>query len=127
MLKTQMKQLITALTISAAMISAPVSVHAAEGAKAAKDNIAAGKKLAYSRSKGNCLACHMMDDGNLAGTIGPYIVAMKVRYPDKQKLYDKIWGTPDTIVPDSMMPPFGHNGVLTDDEIQKITDYVYSL
>lgn len=121
MLKTKMKQVITALGISAALAVAPVSV------QAANDNIAAGKKLAFSKSKGNCLACHMMDDGNLAGNIGPYLVAMKVRYPDKKKLYDKIWGQPATVVPNSMMPQFGHHGILSDDDIQKITDYVYSL
>jgi sulfur-oxidizing protein SoxX len=52
---------------------------------------------------------------------------MKARYADKQKLHDKIWGTPETQVKDSMMPPFGQNGILTDKEIDLITDYIYSL
>jgi len=52
---------------------------------------------------------------------------MKLRYPDRQKLVDKIWGTPDTLVPDSMMPPFGQNGILTDKQIDKIVDFIYEL
>jgi len=124
MLKTKMKQLLTALAISTAMVSAPLATQAAD--KGA-NNIEAGKKLAFSRSKGNCLACHMVPGGNLPGNIGPALIAMKLRYPDKQKLYDKVWGKPDTQVPDSMMPPFGQNGILSDDEIQKIVDFIYTL
>lgn len=124
MLKTKMKQLLTALAISTAMVSAPLATQAAD--KGAS-NLEAGKKLAFSRSKGNCLACHMVPGGNLPGNIGPALIAMKLRYPDKQKLYDKVWGTPDTQVPDSMMPPFGQNGILSDDEIQKIVDFIYTL
>ncbi len=35
------------------------------------DNIAEGKSLTFDRKKGNCLACHMIDDGELAGNNGP--------------------------------------------------------
>ena len=124
MLKTKMKQLLTALTISTAMVAAPI---AAQAADKGASSVEAGKKLSFSRSKGNCLACHMMPGGNLPGNIGPAIIAMKLRYPDKQKLYDKVWGKADTQIPDSMMPPFGQNGILSDDEIAKIVDYIYTL
>ncbi|HBQ44330.1 MAG TPA: sulfur oxidation c-type cytochrome SoxX, partial [Thiomicrospira sp.] len=30
-------------------------------------------------------------------------------------------------VPNSMMPPFGQNGILTDSEINKIVDFIYEL
>lgn len=124
MLKTKMKQLLTALAISTAMVATPMAAQAADKGASALE---AGKKLAFSRSKGNCLACHMMPGGNLPGNIGPAIIAMKLRYPDKQKLYDKVWGKADTQIPDSMMPPFGQNGILSDDEITKIVDYIYTL
>ena len=125
MINSKMKQLLTALAISTAVVSAPVTtLHAAEkGASAIEE----GKKLAFSRSKGNCLACHMAGDGAMPGNIGPALIAMKLRYPDKQKLYDKLWGKPGTQVPNSMMPAFGANGILTDEEISKITDYIYTL
>lgn len=123
MLKTKMKQLITAVAISSAVAFTPASVQAAEGASA----IEQGKKLAFSRSKGNCLACHWIQGGTLPGTSGPGLIMMKARFKDKQVLRDKIWGKLDTQVKDSMMPPFGQNGILSEKEIDLITDYIYSL
>lgn len=128
MLKKKTKQLLTAFAISSALVSV---------GQAAGTDLEKGKKLAFDRSKGNCLACHMMDNGNLAGTIAPPLLAMKARYPDKQKLYDKIWGidnydekwnTPAQLRDiNSMMPPFGRNGSLSEEEVNLIVDYVYSL
>ena len=120
-----MKKLLTALAISTAVMVSPVASIAAEkGASSIEE----GKKLAYSRAKGNCLACHMAGEGAMPGNIGPALIAMKLRYPDRQKLYDKLWGTPETqTVPNSMMPAFGAHGILTDEEIDKIVDYIYTL
>lgn len=85
-----------------------------------------GKKLAFDRKKGNCLACHMIAGGDLAGNIGPPLIAMKARFPDKEKLraqiYDARMANPNTI-----MIPFGPHGVLTDEEIDKVVEFVYSL
>ena len=90
------------------------------------ERMQSGKKLAMERSKGNCLACHMMDDGPLAGNIGPPLIAMKARFPDREVLFGQIW---DSTVrnPDSRMPPFGEYGILTQDEIERIVDYLYTL
>lgn len=85
-----------------------------------------GKEIAMSRSRGNCLACHMMDDGDLPGTIGPPLVAMQLRYPDKKRLREQIWDATKAN-PDSRMPPFGRHRLLTEEEIDQVTDYVYSL
>ncbi|WP_127470272.1 sulfur oxidation c-type cytochrome SoxX [Thiomicrorhabdus aquaedulcis] len=131
MFNSKMKQLMSALVLSTAVISVPFAAHAQEPAKpaAAAAKPAAkpmdGKQLTIANSKGNCLACHMVADGAQPGNIGPAIVAMKLRYPDKQKLYDKIWA--QSSVPNSMMPAFGQHGILTDDEINKIVDYIYTL
>ncbi|QCU90603.1 sulfur oxidation c-type cytochrome SoxX [Thiomicrorhabdus sediminis] len=126
MMNSKMKQLLTALAISTAVVAAPVS--SVQAAEKAASTVEQGKKLATSRSKGNCLACHMMGDGAMPGNIGPALIAMKLRYPDKQKLFDKVWGTPESqTVPNSMMPPFGEHGILSDDEISKIVDYIYTL
>ena len=120
-----MKKLLTALAVSSAVMVSPVASIAAE---ASASSVEEGKKLAYARSAGNCLACHAAGEGAQPGNIGPTLIAMKLRYPDRQKLVDKIWGTPETQnVPNSMMPPFGQNGILTDAEIDKIVDYRYTL
>lgn len=124
-MNSKMKQLLTALAISTAVVAAPVST--VQAAEKAASSIEEGKKLAYSRSKGNCLACHMAGEGAMPGNIGPALIAMKLRYPDKQKLVDKVWGKPGTQVQDSMMPAFGRNGILSDSDINKIVDYIYTL
>ncbi|GKT11706.1 MAG: L-cysteine S-thiosulfotransferase [Thiomicrorhabdus sp.] len=122
---SKMKQLLTALAISTAVISAPTSAFAAGSGASTIDQ---GKKLVFSRSKGNCLACHAIAGGQQAGNIGPALIAMKLRYPDKQNLVNKISGTSDSqTVPNSMMPPFGKHGILSDSEINKIADFIYTL
>ena len=90
------------------------------------DDIAEGKKLTFDRKKGNCLACHMIDDGELAGNNGPPLLAMKERFPDRELLFQQIWD-PTQTNPYSFMPPFGKHGALTKNEINKIIDYLYTL
>ena len=89
-------------------------------------DIEEGKKLAFDRKKGNCLACHMMDDGELAGNNGPPLIAMKARFPNKQDLFDQIWD-PTKNDPNSFMPPFGKHGAISKTEINKIIEYLYTL
>ncbi len=85
-----------------------------------------GKDLAFERSKGNCLACHMIQGGENPGNIGPPLVHMRARYPSKIELRAQIW---DATVsnPDSSMPPFGRHLILTEDEIDKIVEFICSL
>jgi sulfur-oxidizing protein SoxX len=88
--------------------------------------IAEGKKIAFDRKKGNCLACHGIEGGDLPGNIGPALVAMKMRFPDKATLRAQIWD-PTTMNPNSMMPPFGRHEIMTEAEIDKVVEFVYSL
>ena len=90
------------------------------------NDIEEGKKLAFDRKKGNCLACHMIDDGELAGNSGPPLIAMKARFPDKEVLFNQIWD-PTQNNPNTFMPPFGKHGAITKDEINKIIEYLYTL
>lgn len=90
------------------------------------DSVEQGKTLATQRSKGNCLACHALDDGQLTGNLGPPLIAMKARFPDReilrQQIYDATgsnWG--------SRMPPFGRHRILNAEEIELIIDYLYTL
>lgn len=85
-----------------------------------------GKAIAFNRMKGNCLACHYIEGGELAGNYGPPLIAMKVRYPDREVLREQIW---DAAVrnPNTRMPPFGRNRILTEEEIDLVTDYIQSL
>ena len=95
-------------------------------ALADEDMIKLGKKVAENRRKGNCTTCHAYEGANMPGNIGPPLVAMKARYPDKKMLYQQIWDATKTN-PLSSMPPFGKHQILTDKEIEAVTEWVYSL
>ena len=85
-----------------------------------------GKELAFDRKKGNCLACHMIVGGEMAGTIAPPLVAMAARYPDKDKLRAQIFD-PQVTNPDSLMPPFGKHKILSEKELDKVVEFISSL
>ncbi len=88
--------------------------------------VAEGKKIAFDRRKGNCLACHMMGDGPLPGNIGPPLIAIQARFPDKAALRAQIH---DSRIrnPNTIMPPFGPHEIISESEIDKVTEYVWTL
>jgi len=126
MRQTARKVIVSMLSSAAvigALVLAPLPATAAEGASSVVEK---GKAVAFDRKKGNCLACHMMDDGTLPGNIGPPLVSMKLRFPDKAKLRAQIWDA--TVAnPNSIMIPFGRTKVLSEEEIDQIVEYVYTL
>ena len=85
-----------------------------------------GKEVAFDRKKGNCLACHMIDDGSLPGNQGPPLVSMQARFPDKAVLRAQIYN-PLEKNPNSIMPPFGLHNVISDSDIDAIVEYLYTL
>ena len=85
-----------------------------------------GKEIAFDRRKGNCLACHAMDDGVSPGNIGPPLIAMKARFPDRKRLEAQIEDATQFNA-NSPMPPFGRHKILSGDDISNIVDYLYTL
>jgi sulfur-oxidizing protein SoxX len=85
-----------------------------------------GQKLAFDRSKGNCLTCHEIKGGDLPGSIGPALKDIKSKYPDRKDLVailtDETKRNPLTV-----MPPFGRNRILTEQEINAIVDFLQTL
>ena len=112
---------IAALLGSLALVPAAVSAQEAEASAAEQ-----GKQVAFDRRKGNCLACHAVEGGDMAGNIGPPLVAMKARFPDKARLRAQIWDATKAN-PNSIMPPIGRHQVLTEKEIDQIVEYMYTL
>lgn len=108
------------LTAGASLI--PQAAHAAGHA----DMVKKGKAIAFSRKKGNCLACHMMDDGKSPGDIGPPLAAMKARFPDQKKLRAQIWDA-QVANPDTRMPPFGKHKIISESDIDAVVEYLYTL
>lgn len=111
-------------TISVAALLGSLAIPAISYADEA--TIKEGKEIAFDRKKGNCLACHKIAGGTLAGTIGPELVGMKDRYPDKAQLRAQIYD-PRTNNPVSIMPPFGKHEVITSSELDKVVDFIHSL
>lgn len=96
---------------------------------AAESGSPSGQELAFDNRKGNCLACHMVPGDAKAVTqanIAPPLIEMKARFPDRAKLYAQLWDA-SRANPDSLMPPFGKHKILSDEEIDKVVDYVYGL
>lgn len=103
----------------------------AEDAKPVEQKISSaelekGKNLAFNRRKGNCLACHFIQGGTLMGNTGPGLIAMKQRFPEREKLVAQITDA-RTNNKNTFMPPFGAHGILTEQEIQLVVDWLYTL
>jgi sulfur-oxidizing protein SoxX len=120
--------MINTVVIGAALVTIAATGYLSTpyAAEKAMSVVEKGKEVAFDRKKGNCLACHVMADGTLPGNIAPPLVAMKARYPDKTKLHDQIW---DATVrnPNTIMPPFGRHRILSEEEIDEVVEYVYTL
>jgi len=111
-----------ALLIGAAAFASPACAQSqATGANAAE-----GRKIAFDRGKGNCLTCHVIQGGDLPGSIGPELKDIKSRYPDRNDLVaivtDETKRNPQTV-----MPPFGRNRILTEQEINAVVDFLQTL
>jgi sulfur-oxidizing protein SoxX len=119
--RTSTPALITALALATtvAAIGFVLPVRAQSAA-------AEGQKIAFDRSKGNCLTCHDIKGGNLPGSIGPKLDNIKAKYPDRNDLVailtDETKRNPQTV-----MPPFGRNRILTEREINAVVDFLQTL
>ena len=67
-----------------------------------------------------------MKGGDLPGTIGPPLKDIKSKYPDRSELVailtDETKRNPQTV-----MPPFGRNRILTEQEINAVVDFLQTL
>ena len=124
MRKSARSTLAFAGTLAIALGSFSVAPGLASAAEASA--VDEGKSIAFNRKKGNCLACHKIAGGDLAGNIGPALVNMKARYPDKKKLRSQIWDA-TTVNPNTIMPPFGKHKILNEKEIDKVVEFIYTL
>jgi sulfur-oxidizing protein SoxX len=68
----------------------------------------------------------MIPGGESPGAIGPALVAMQTRYPNKEALAVQIWD-PTVKNPEAVMPPFGKHEILTEQEFADVVEYIWSL
>ena len=84
------------------------------------------KKWMFRRDKGNCLACHRIQEGELPGNLGPELKNLAQKFKTKAQLRAFIWDA-TAFNPKTAMPPFGKNKILTEDEITMIVEYLWQL
>jgi sulfur-oxidizing protein SoxX len=105
---------------SAAMVTALLTAAAfADGAKE-------GREIFMGRGAGNCLACHAVVGAESPGNMGPPLAAVKTRFPQRADLRARLWD-PTQFNPLSAMPPFGKHGILSEEQIERLIDYLYTL
>ena len=117
---------ITSSTKPVLMLALLCSTFAYSSPASAQSAVAEGQKLAFDRGKGNCLTCHVIKGGDLPGTIGPELIDIKSKYPNRDELvaivFDETKRNPLTV-----MPPFGRNRILTEKEINAVVDFLQTL
>lgn len=130
-----MRKLFRSLAISTAVsvlaLSAGIpSAYAADEAKKEEKKLTPveeGKEIAFDRKLGNCLACHVIAGGDMAGNIGPPLAGVLGRYGnDKAKLRAQIYDA-RVANPNTIMIPFGPMGVLNDGQIDKVVEFISTL
>jgi sulfur-oxidizing protein SoxX len=110
---------LTKFTLAAAALALSASLAQAQS------GAADGQKIAFDRGKGNCLTCHAIKGGDLPGTIGPQLKDLKARYGRDELIAivtDETKRNPQTV-----MPPFGRNRILTEQEINAVVDFLQTL
>lgn len=120
MTTTRPRGLISATALVVVLLGTTVS--SAHAQSAAAD----GRKIAFDRGKGNCLTCHVIKGGDSPGSIGPELKDVKSKYPSRDDLvaivFDETKRNPQTV-----MPPFGRNRILTEQEISAVVDFLQTL
>ena len=94
--------------------------------KTPADAVTRGGCVVLHRRKGNCAACHVLPGASAYGNIAPPLIGMKQRFPDKARLRAQI-EDPRQFNPKTVMPPFGAYGILTQQEIDEVVEFLYTL
>ena len=90
-----------------------------------KDPAVQGGCIAINSKKGNCHTCHAIA-GTSPGNVAPPLVSMTQRFPDKAKLRAQVWDA-SVANPRTVMPPFGRHAILSEDEIDKVVEFLLTL
>ena len=84
---------------------------------------ARGMRIAHARDKGNCLACHVMKGGTQPGSRGPDLSHYGSTGRTDAETFAAVYDM-RTRIPDTLMPPFGTNGILDDQALRDVVAYL---
>lgn len=82
-----------------------------------------GKQLAQARNRGNCLACHVIPGGSQPGTRGPDLSHFGSSGRSDAEAYAMVFDM-RTVNPETLMPPFGTNDILNEQELRDVVAYL---
>jgi sulfur-oxidizing protein SoxA len=87
-----------------------------------------GRALFMDRAKGPCTGCHLVpgDDVWPAGSVGPDLSTVGDRKLPDAYLYQQLWD-PRVTLPNSVMPPWGAQGIFTPEELVHLVAYLQTL
>jgi L-cysteine S-thiosulfotransferase len=87
-----------------------------------------GRALFMDRSKGPCTGCHLVPGGDVwpAGSVGPDLSTVADRKLPAAYLYQQLWD-PRVTLPNSVMPPWGTQGLFTPEELVHLVAYLQTL
>ncbi len=88
--------------------------------------VARGRDIAMSAQRGNCVACHQLPGDAWPGTVGSSLLQYKKYEYTADRIYQQIYD-PRIFNPASVMPPFGRNGLLSDQDIRDLVAFLQSI
>jgi sulfur-oxidizing protein SoxA len=89
---------------------------------------ARGRALFLDRAKAPCTGCHLVpgDDVWPAGSVGPDLSMLADRKLADAYLYQQLWD-PRVTFPNSVMPPWGAQGIFSPEELVHLVAYLQTL
>ncbi len=101
---------------------------ALSAAAMAGGNAENGKKIVQARNLGNCAACHVVPGMEFPGDVGPDLAKSMEGYAakDRDTVWQWVWDA-RKFDPDTIMPPFGPNKLLTKEQVDDVVEYLYSI
>ena len=84
-------------------------------------------KIMTNPNIGNCTACHAIPAAPniVAGDVGPPFIGMKDRFPKLATLRAAV-ADQRKVAPDTIMPPFERNKILTAEQIDAVVTLIYT-
>jgi len=112
-----------ALVVALAAFGMSAAAHAADSAS----DIAAGKEIAFGLKEGNCVACHNLPGAAMAGNVGPRLGPWVHGVFHSESELVKYLYDPQAKFAHTVMPEFGKNKMLTEEQLEQVSAYVWSL
>ncbi len=106
---------------------AAFGMSAAVNAASTASDVAAGKKIAFALKEGNCVACHSLPGAAMAGNVGPRLGPWVHGVFHSESELAKYLYDPQAKFAHTVMPEFGKNKMLTEEQLEQVSAYVWSL